>query len=122
VTASAQIAGRRARRRGADGERDLARALSAVLHVEARRLATPYLPGIIAADVVGVEGLHVEAKRRERLCLPAALRQSAADAGPGEVGIVCHRANRCGWIASAWLADLPALARAVARIAQRGPT
>ena len=54
MNAAAQIAGRRARRRGADGERDLARVLSAVLQVEARRKATPYLPGIIAADVVGV--------------------------------------------------------------------
>jgi hypothetical protein len=122
TAATPSAIGRRARRRGADGERDLARVLSAVLHVEAHRKATPYLPGIIAADVVGVEGLHVEAKRRERLCLPAALRQSTADAGPGEVAIVCHRANRCGWIVSAWLSDLPALARAVAGIAQRGPT
>ena len=69
-----------------------------------------------------MNGVHVESKRRERLSLPAALRQSAADAGSGEVGIVCHRPNRCAWIVSAWLADLPALARAVARIAQRGPT
>ena len=70
-------------------------------------------PGFIAPDVYGLPGLHIEAKRRDRVSLPAALRQSREDAGNGEVPVVMHRGNGCGWIVSAWLADLLALSAAV---------
>jgi hypothetical protein len=40
MNGAAQIASRRARRRGADGERDLARVLSAVLHTDGAGPAT----------------------------------------------------------------------------------
>ncbi len=110
------MTGRGAQRKGADGEAELARVLSAMFGVECRRGASPYLPGIIAPDVYGLPGLHVEVKRRERVALPSALRQAKRDAPAGAVAIVAHRGNRQPWIVAVELVDLPQLARAVGEL------
>lgn len=49
------------------------------------------------ADVVGVQGLHIECKRVERLNVEDALRQAERDARPGEIPVVMHRANQTKW-------------------------
>ncbi len=100
-------------RKGADAERELARVLSALFGCEVKRLASPYLPGIVAPDVYGLPGVHVEVKRRERVALPAALRQAKHDARE-RVAIVAHRGNGHPWLATVELSDLPALAAALA--------
>jgi len=97
--------------KGARAERELARLLSAMFGVEVRRGARPYLLG--GPDVYGMAAVHIEVKRRGTFSLPAALRQSVEDSRDGEVPVVMHRPNRCAWIVSVWLADLPALARTV---------
>lgn len=51
-----------------------------------------------AADVVGLPGIHQEVKRTERLSLYEAMSQAARDAKPGEIPIVAHRRNDCGWL------------------------
>ena len=108
--------GKSSQRKGAHAERELAQVLSGVLGREVRKGSSPYLPGIIAPDVLGVEGIHIEAKRREAFSIPAALRQSRDDCQRGEVAVVCHRPSRCPWMITAQLEDLPQLARAVVAI------
>lgn len=46
------------------------------------------------ADVVGLGGIHIEAKAVERLNVSAAYVQSCRDAREGEVPIVVHKKNR----------------------------
>ena len=47
------------------------------------------------ADVVGLPGLHIEAKAVERLNLYDAMAQSKHDAKPGEIPVVMHKKNNC---------------------------
>lgn len=60
-------------------------------------------------DLVGLENIHIEVKRRENVNLSAALEQAEADAHKFGDGLPCvfHRANRQGWRVtmplSAWL-------------------
>jgi hypothetical protein len=107
------MTGRTAQRKGKRGEIELAAVLSAMFRCDCRRGASPYLPGMIAPDVIGLPGIHVEVKRRGLFSLPSALRQSQADALPDETPIVAHRPNRCPWIVSVALSDLPRLAAAI---------
>lgn len=50
-------------------------------------------------DIVGVDGIHVEVKRRENINLSAALEQAQQDAERFHDGLpaVFHRKNREGW-------------------------
>jgi hypothetical protein len=108
-------AGRTSQRKGARGEHELAAILTDLLGVECRKGSSPYLPGIFAPDIHIAGPLHVEVKRREKFSIPAAVRQSKHDAGPDQVPVVCHRPNRCGWMLTLELEDLPRFARAVAQ-------
>ena len=45
------------------------------------------------ADVVGLPGLHIEAKAVERLNLYDAMAQSKRDARSGEIPVVMHKKN-----------------------------
>jgi len=57
-------------------------------------------------DVAGLEGVHVEVKRCERLELAAWMRQAVEDAARfGGLPCVFHRQNRQGWLVSMRLAD-----------------
>lgn len=49
------------------------------------------------ADVVGLEGIHIEVKRVERLNIEEALQQSIRDSKEDEIPIVAHRRNREEW-------------------------
>lgn len=110
------MTGRQAQRKGASGERELAALLSAMFNADVRRGSSPYLPGIIAPDILGLPGVHIEVKRRGLFSLPSAMRQSQADAAPGETPIVCHRGNVARWLVTCELSDLPRLADAVTRL------
>lgn len=50
------------------------------------------------ADVIGLEGFHIEVKRTERLKLDEAMRQSTSDARRGEIPIVVHRKSNQQWL------------------------
>jgi Holliday junction resolvase len=57
--------------------------------------------GIEGQDVVGLPGVHVEVKRRERLDIYDAVGQATRDAesrGMGELPVVAWRRNNCGWL------------------------
>ncbi len=110
------MTGRASQRKGASGERELAEILTDLLGVECRKASSPYLPGIIAPDIHVAGDIHIEVKRREAFSIPAALRQSRNDAMQGQVPVVCHRPNKCQWMVTVQLDDLPALAAAVVAI------
>ena len=50
------------------------------------------------ADVVGLDGIHIEVKRTERLSLYDALAQAKSDAREGEMPLIMHRKNNCEWV------------------------
>jgi hypothetical protein len=115
------MTGRGAQRKGKRGECELAAVLSRLFACDCRRGAAPFLPGFTAPDVYGLPGVHVESKRRGLFSLPAAVRQSQADARPDETAVVCHRANGERWLVTCELADLPRLAAAVASLTATAP-
>ena len=84
------------RRKGADGERELAQELMK-LGFETRR-GQQFCGANGDADVVGVEGLHIECKRVEALNIDKAMEQSRRDARDNEVPVVMHRKNRQKWL------------------------
>lgn len=57
------------------------------------------------ADVVGLPGIHIEAKRVERLNIYDAISQAGADAAGEELPAVMHRKNRRGWLVTMTLED-----------------
>jgi hypothetical protein len=111
------MSGRRSRSKGARGERQAARELSRVLGVPARR--GQQFSGVEGKDVVvGLDGLHVEVKRCEKLSLYPAIEQACRDAAAGEVPLVLHRRNGKPWLVILELEQLPELARLVAAAGQ----
>ena len=108
--------GRMSRNKGASGERELARELSRLLGVDARR-GQQHCGGPDSPDVkIDIPDLHIECKRTERLRLYEAMEQATEDASKGldegqqpKVPVVCHRSNRKPWLLTVRLEDLPRL-------------
>lgn len=92
----------RSRDKGKRGELEVA-AFLRELGYPARRTAQ-YCGNVEAADVVGVDGLHLEIKRCERTEIPAWMAQAKRDCG-GNIPVVVHRRSR-----EEWLVTLPARA------------
>lgn len=57
------------------------------------------------ADVVGINGLHIECKRSERTSIEDWMKQSESDARDGEMPCVMHRRNNEEWKVTVRLAD-----------------
>lgn len=57
------------------------------------------------ADVIGVDGLHIEVKRVEKLNIETAMDQSRRDAEGSEIPVVFHRKNNRSWLATLPLDD-----------------
>lgn len=91
------------RAKGAAGERELANELRKRGY-EARR-GQQFCGSNGDADVVGLEGIHIECKRVERLNIHDAMAQSESDAREGEVPCVFHRKNRKEWLVTMRLGD-----------------
>lgn len=100
------------RRRGKDGELELARRLRELGFEDARR-GVQYHGGADSPDVVGLPGVHIECKRVERLNVNDAMVQSVRDAGDcGDVPVVMHRKNWCPWLVTMRLEDFADMYRA----------
>lgn len=64
-----------------------------------------------SADVIGLDGVHIEVKWVERLDLRGAMAQSIADTEPWNYPIVAHKKNNCDWLITMRAADWFALYR-----------
>lgn len=85
------------RQKGARGERELAKILREHGYENARR--GQQFSGINGdADVLGIDGLHLEVKRVEALNIEKAMEQSRRDAREGETPTVFHRKNGKPWL------------------------
>lgn len=92
------------KRKGAQGERELASKLHEYGY-EARR-GQQYCGANGDADVVGLPGIHIECKRVERLNIEDAMSQAKSDAGKKKLlPAVFHRKNNCEWLVTMRLED-----------------
>lgn len=91
------------RAKGAAGERELSNVLKEYGY-QTRR-GQQYCGANGDADVVGLDGIHIECKRVERLNIDDAMAQAVADARDGETPAVFHRKNRKGWLVTMRLDD-----------------
>ena len=91
------------RAKGKAGERELAKKLRE-FGVDARR-GQQYSGANGDADVVGLQGVHIECKRVERLNIDNAMQQSINDARELEMPVVMHRRNGKRWLVTMTLDD-----------------
>ena len=91
------------REKGARFERLLAAKLRAYGY-KARR-GQQYSGANGDADVVGLPGIHIEAKAVEHLNIHKAMEQSKADAREGEIPVVIHKKNRSDILVTMGLDD-----------------
>lgn len=84
-----------AKQKGSEAEREVARILRD--HGYDARRGLQYQSGQVEADVVGLPGYHIEVKRCEVIRMPEWIRQSMADARPGEKWAVVWRRSREPW-------------------------
>lgn len=98
--------GRMQRDKGQRYEREIAAALTAAGYPSRR---TCQKDGRIEADVIGLPGIHIEAKHQEQMRLYDWMEQSKRDAQPGEIPVVMHRKNRAGTLVTMELDDWLAL-------------
>lgn len=92
------------RNKGARYERELAAAFKDEGFKQARR-GQQYSGANGDADVVGLPGIHVEAKRVEHLNLYNAMDQAVRDAREGELPVVFHRKNNCKTLVTMTMED-----------------
>ena len=95
--------GRASRDKGKKGERELA-ALLREYGYDSRR-GVQYNGADGSADVLGLDGVHIECKRVERLNIYDAMEQAIGDAREGEIPAVFHRRNRDYWKVTLRLED-----------------
>ena len=92
------------RDKGKRGEREFASICRSYGYTDARR-GQQYCGSHGDADVIGLPGIHVEVKRVERLDLLGAMSQAIGEARDGEMPVVAHRKNNCGWLITMRLDD-----------------
>ena len=111
------MSGRSSRTKGASSERELAKIFRA-RGWDAKR--TPLSGGMhIKGDLItDIPFLHIEAKRQEKLAIPAWIRQSESDCPKGKIPSVVFRQSRQPWrivVPLDHYLDLVDVARAYAR-------
>lgn len=89
--------------KGATAERELSNILKD--HGYDTRRGQQYCGANGDADVVGLDGVHIECKRVERLMIDKAMEQSRSDSREGEVPVVIHRRSRKPWLVTMSLED-----------------
>ena len=57
------------------------------------------------ADLIGIDGVHIEVKRDEHLNIYDAIEQAQRDCNDGETPTVFHRKNNKPWLVTMTLAD-----------------
>lgn len=90
------------RQKGAKGERELANILKEYGY-DTRR--GQQFSGLEGEDVVGLDYIHVECKRVERLNLEDAIIQAKRDTKKEQMPAVFHRKNKQKWLVTMELDD-----------------
>lgn len=94
------------RRKGAAGERELARLLRNEYGYKDAKRGQQYCGINGNADVVdALPGIHIECKRVERLSIYEAMAQAKRDAREDELPVVFHRKNHSDWLVVMTLDD-----------------
>ncbi len=83
------------KKKGAKGERELANKLKDYGYKTRRG---QQYNGLEGEDVVGLDYIHIECKRVERLNLEEAMQQAKRDVEKGQLPAVFHRKNRSKWL------------------------
>lgn len=91
------------RAKGARGERELSNLLKS--HGYNTRRGQQYCGANGDADVVGLDGIHIEVKRVERLNLYHAMEQAKRDKKDEEKPTVFHRKDRSEWLVTMTFED-----------------
>lgn len=91
------------RAKGKRGELALAKKLRE--HGYEARRGVQYNGGDGSADVVGLDGIHIECKWVEHLNIRDAMDQSRRDAREGEIPTVMHKRNNSEWLVTMRLDD-----------------
>ena len=84
------------RAKGADAERELAKVISELFGISARR-GQQFSGSPDSPDVVAWPGVHIECKRTEKLQLYPAMEQAERECGD-KVPVVIHRRSRDSWM------------------------
>lgn len=84
------------RTKGKRGELELAQLLRNQGHIDARR-GVQYSGLKGDADVVGVQGIHIECKRCQQVSDERWLQQAEHDARLGDIPVVIYRRNHEDW-------------------------
>lgn len=85
------------RRKGAEGEREIVRILNSKGLKAQRTAPLQAAPGFGDADVLGVEGHHLEIKRQERVQIDAWCSQAELASKPTDTPCVVWRRSRQPW-------------------------
>lgn len=92
------------RAKGKRGELELASKLKEYGY-DARRTAQFCGNTGEATDLVGLNGIHIECKRTERLNVQDAMDQAVRDEKNGRLPVVFHKRSRCDWLVTMRLDD-----------------
>lgn len=92
------------KRKGKEGELELSHKLQDYGYFNCRR-SQQYAGINNDADLLGLDGIHIECKRVEKLNIYNAISQAIHDAKEGLLPTVFHRKNRCEWLVTMRLDD-----------------
>ena len=93
------------KRKGADGERELAKKLNEYGFETRRSVQYNGKADDGKADLVNLPGIHIECKRVERLNVNEAMEQAIRDVKGDELPAVFHRMSRKPWLVTMRLDD-----------------
>lgn len=97
------------KRKGKAGELELAKVLRAYGYDKSRRMNQYAGNTGDAADLVGLDGIHIECKRVEKLNIYDAIAQAKHDSSvkkdSKQLPAVFHRKNHCEWLVTMTLDD-----------------
>lgn len=93
------------KQKGKRGELELVRKLKEYGYTTRRTVQYNGKADEGAADLQGLDGIHIECKRVEKLNLYDAMAQASYDAKSNELPTVFHRKNNCEWLVTMKLDD-----------------
>ena len=93
------------KKKGKRGELECASELRKLGFENVRRTVQYNGKGDGNADLIGIDGVHIEVKRNEHLNIYDAIEQAQTDCNDGETPTVFHRKNNKPWLVTMTLAD-----------------